>query len=323
MTRRDVHSTCDSPALITALLLTGLRLPCCGSRAVLVLSLSGRADEPFGLPRRALAGGVPEAGGVHSGPSQPRQNIPQRSVHRHHGTDRAETRLLQRSQQHETLQRASTRHTRKQPSAQPSHHSLLPPVDSPCVPARVVALCLGDYNAYVKTHDEQLRNRRHEYEVQQKKIAELKQFIEEAKKSDNEGTMNLQKTRQKQLDKMELVPEPPQQKDFKFTFPDPGPLDHAMLEVNDMSFTYQQTREKDTHWLLRHVNLNMDHKARVGILGVNGAGSAQPPHTRSLARSTHTRGTKLSLLHACTSLTPPACPVCSCVPVCALPASRR
>ena len=133
----------------------------------------------------------------------------------------------------------------------------------------------------MKTHDELLRNRRHEYEVQQKKIAELKQFIEEAKKSDNEGTMNLQKTRQKQLEKMELVPEPPQQKDFKFTFPDPGPLDHAMLEVNAMSFTYHP-QQLPVHWLLRHVNLNMDHRARVGILGVNGAGSVRYIHTMLL-----------------------------------------
>ena len=135
----------------------------------------------------------------------------------------------------------------------------------------------------MKTHDEQQRNRRHEYEVQQKKIAELKQFIEEAKKSDNEGTMNLQKTRQKQLEKMELVPEPPSTKDFKFTFPDPGPLDHGMLEVNNMSFSYNP-QQQPTHWLLRHVNLNMDHKARVGILGVNGAGSHS---TRSLEQPTH------------------------------------
>ena len=37
----------------------------------------------------------------------------------------------------------------------------------------------GDYNQYVRTHEELMRNRRHEYEVQQKKVAELKQFIEE------------------------------------------------------------------------------------------------------------------------------------------------
>jgi ATP-binding cassette, subfamily F, member 3 len=132
----------------------------------------------------------------------------------------------------------------------------------------------GDYNAYVKTHEEQQKARRHDYEVQQKKIAELKQFIEEAKKSDNPATMNLQRTRAKQLEKLELIPEPQQTKEFKFTFPDPGSLDHSLVEINSMSFTYQAADQQPKHWLLHHVNLNMEQKARVGILGVNGAGSA-------------------------------------------------
>ena len=129
----------------------------------------------------------------------------------------------------------------------------------------------GDYTAYVKTHEEQQRNRRHEFEVQQKKIAELKQFIEEAKKSDNSGVMNLQKTRQKQLEKLELLEEPPQLKEWKFTFPDPGTLDHALLEVNHMSFTYHPDA-KPRRYLLHDLNLHMEQNARIGILGVNGSG---------------------------------------------------
>ena len=65
----------------------------------------------------------------------------------------------------------------------------------------------------VKTHDEQQRNRRHEYDVQQKKIAGAEAVHRGGQEeSDNEGTMNLQKTRQKQLEKMELIPEPPSTK---------------------------------------------------------------------------------------------------------------
>jgi len=133
----------------------------------------------------------------------------------------------------------------------------------------------GDYTSYVKTRDEVQRQKRHDFDVQQKKITELKQFIEEAKKSDNPATVNLQKTRQKQLDKMELIPEPIVEKDFKFTFPDPGKLDHALVEVNDMCFKYPKTREtKDREWLIQNVNLHMDQTSRIGVLGVNGAGKS-------------------------------------------------
>ena len=61
----------------------------------------------------------------------------------------------------------------------------------------------GDYNSYVKTRAEHFRQRQHDYEVQQKRMIELKQYIEEAKKSDNPATVNSVASRQKMLDKEE------------------------------------------------------------------------------------------------------------------------
>ena len=162
----------------------------------------------------------------------------------------------------------------------------------------------GDYTSYVKTHEEQQRARRHDYEVQQKKIAELRQFIEEAKKSDNPATMNLQRSRAKQVEKMELVPEPAQSKDFRFTFPDPGALDHSLVEINDMSFRYRAADGQPGAWLLRHVNLNMEQTARIGILGVNGAGSA---HSRAATEQGPARIARLLADDAAV----PALPRCS------------
>ena len=154
----------------------------------------------------------------------------------------------------------------------------------------------GDYTNYVKTRDEHFRQQKHDYEVQIKKIAETKQFIEEAKKSDNPATMNLARTRQKQLDKMNLIEEPKEIKEFKFTFPIPGKLDHDLCQIIHMYFSYQtpkKNKENDgeedddddddddddndreqAHWLLKDVNLNLDMESRVGVLGVNGAGKS-------------------------------------------------
>lgn len=169
----------------------------------------------------------------------------------------------------------------------------------------------GDYNNFVRVRDESLKTRRHEYEVQQKKITELKTYIEQAAKSDNPATANSAKSRQILLDKMELIPEPPEVKELKFHFPIPGKLDHALLEINNMEFGYglksqEQLEEEEEEeedmteeqvetkrklqeeqdfkagirkdstaygkYLLRNVNLNMDMESRVGLLGVNGAG---------------------------------------------------
>lgn len=116
------------------------------------------------------------------------------------------------------------------------------------------------------------------YENQQKKIAELKEFINEAKTSDNPGTANQVPARIKMLEKLEAeaVPEPVEVKEFRFQFPVPGKLDHDLLQINDMSFSYNPNTEEPekSKMLLKHVNLHMDMESRIGVLGVNGAGKS-------------------------------------------------
>lgn len=56
-------------------------------------------------------------------------------------------------------------------------------------------------------------------------------------------------------------------------------LDHDLLQINNMSFSYHPNSEEPekSKMLLNNVNLHMDMESRVGVLGVNGAG--QQEHT--------------------------------------------
>jgi ATP-binding cassette subfamily F protein 3 len=134
----------------------------------------------------------------------------------------------------------------------------------------------SDYIGFLKRREEALTNRRRLFENEQKKIAELKEFINMAKLSDNPGTANQVPARQKLLDKLlaDATPEPPEHKEFRFQFPEPGKLDQALLEINDMSFSWKPDAEhpEKSKMLLKHVNLHMDTSSRIGVLGVNGAG---------------------------------------------------
>lgn len=126
----------------------------------------------------------------------------------------------------------------------------------------------GNYDVFVQVKGDLIKQRKHDYEVQQKKLTEMRQYIEEAKKSDNQATMQSGKARQILLAKMErdeLIEPVVEDKQFKFTFPVPTKLDHAMLEINDMSFGYHEHK-----MLMEHVSLHMDLDSRIGLLGTNG-----------------------------------------------------
>lgn len=135
----------------------------------------------------------------------------------------------------------------------------------------------GDYTNFVKRREEAMTHRRRVWEKEQKQIADLKEFINTAKTSDNPGMANQVPARQKNLDKLiaEAMPEPPEVKEFRFQFPEPGKLDHALLEINNMSFSYAPNAENPaaSKMILKNVNLHMDMESRIGVLGVNGAGT--------------------------------------------------
>lgn len=63
----------------------------------------------------------------------------------------------------------------------------------------------GDYDSFIRVKDETIKAQQHQYDVQQRKIGEAKEFINEAKMSGNPDRQKLAITRQKMLDKLMKV----------------------------------------------------------------------------------------------------------------------
>ena len=76
-------------------------------------------------------------------------------------------------------------------------------------------------------------------------------------------------TRQKMLEKMELVEAPLIEKHLNFNFPEPCKLEHSLINCLDMDFGYTPDKV-----LLRKVNCHVDMESRIGVLGANGVGKS-------------------------------------------------
>merc|ERR1712060_73577 len=64
---------------------------------------------------------------------------------------------------------------------------------------------------------------------------------------------------------------------FTFRFPEPGPLNHAIVvEIEDLTFGYfgEDTSGTGAKYLFKDVNLKLEQGQKVGFLGANGAGKS-------------------------------------------------
>jgi len=140
----------------------------------------------------------------------------------------------------------------------------------------------GDYTTYLRVRAEKIRQHNHLWEKTEKKRAQLKQFIAEARQNalNDPNLAELAKTRQRILDALPVLEEIKEDKGISFNFPDPGSLDHAIIECKDMYYSYpgwvprkleNPEEAKYTH-MLNNISVNVDLTARIGILGANGAG---------------------------------------------------
>lgn len=122
----------------------------------------------------------------------------------------------------------------------------------------------GNLDAYVVQKEERLTVLRAQYHGQQAKIAELEGFIERFGAKATKARQA--QSRQKQLDKMDLIELPDDKQTVRFRFP---PAPHSGREVVTLKraeLSYGPKRVfKDLDWIVRR-------GARIAIVGVNGAG---------------------------------------------------
>lgn len=124
----------------------------------------------------------------------------------------------------------------------------------------------GNYSKFERLRDERLSQIRAAYRNQRERIDQLEAFI-------NRFRYKASKARQvqsriKELERMEIVDIPREEKTIHFRFPQPVPSGRVVMELDGVSKSYGQTQ------VFENVSLRIERGDRIALVGVNGAGKS-------------------------------------------------
>jgi ATP-binding cassette, subfamily F, member 3 len=131
----------------------------------------------------------------------------------------------------------------------------------------VATTYLGNYSAYLQQKAEMRLAQGATFERQQKELAKQQEFIEKFRASATRSTQA--KSREKQLDKVELVEAPVANlKTLKFRFPPSSRSGREVVMIKDLVHTF------NNDILFLGAELTIERGDRIAILGPNGAGKS-------------------------------------------------
>ncbi len=122
---------------------------------------------------------------------------------------------------------------------------------------------VGDYNYFLQQYELKKRQREAAYERQQKEIDDLQDFI--ARNKARVATRNLAASRQKKLDKMELLSKPKTKVKPVFQFQEGRTPGRVIFETKNLVIGYDEP-------LTEALSLSLERNKKVAIKGVNGLG---------------------------------------------------
>ncbi|MEM1484692.1 ABC-F family ATP-binding cassette domain-containing protein [Oscillospiraceae bacterium PP1C4] len=123
----------------------------------------------------------------------------------------------------------------------------------------------GDYNQFMEMYSLKKRQIEQAYEKQQKEIAHLEDFI--ARNKARVATTNMAKSRQKKLDKMDVIELAKERIKPTFEFRSARTPGREVIVAKDLVLGY-------TDPLTRPLNLILERNQKVAIKGVNGLGKS-------------------------------------------------
>lgn len=124
---------------------------------------------------------------------------------------------------------------------------------------------VGDYNKFLEVYDMKKSQKEAAYKRQQQEISELKDFV--ARNKARVSTRNMAMSRQKKLDKMEVIELDRERPKPEFRFIDARATGKVIFETNDLILGYDKK-----HPLSKEINLRMERGEKIALVGTNGIG---------------------------------------------------
>jgi len=124
----------------------------------------------------------------------------------------------------------------------------------------------GNYSFYIEQSEADLEVLRKKVKNQQAEIQRQKDFINRFR--GNVKKASLVQSRMKDLEKMEIIKLPPQEKKIYFRFPPPPPASAKVIELKNMSKSYGDLQ------IFKGLDFYIDKGDRIAVVGVNGAGKS-------------------------------------------------
>lgn len=122
---------------------------------------------------------------------------------------------------------------------------------------------VGDYDHFLEQHAVKVRQMEAAYNRQQKEISELEDFI--ARNKARVATRNMANSRQKKLDKMEILTKPKEKVKPSFAFKESRTPGRVIFQTHDLVLGYDEP-------LTSPLNLTLERNQKIAIKGVNGLG---------------------------------------------------
>ena len=122
---------------------------------------------------------------------------------------------------------------------------------------------VGDYDKFQEVYAMKKSQLEAAYNRQQKEIADLKDFV--ARNKARVATRNMAMSRQKKLDKMDMIELAAEKPKPEFHFKEGRTTSRIIFEARDLVIGYDEP-------LSRPLNLTMERKEKVALIGANGIG---------------------------------------------------